>query len=1091
MHHCFSMKKTLRIIKITVVLFIALFILVGLSATAWMYFNHDKIYASAIDELNGTHVGMLKIGEVDISPFENFPYISVGLHQIDFYADKSADAPRILHVEDAYVGFDIWDIVREQYIVKKLKIKDGYAKLVLDENGELNLNNALADTQQAVDTVPEKPVNFDLQAVDVLNFRIEEINEQGNKYINVVMEDVDAVFSNLSEFVRVTFKGDLELTEYTAEKVTYFREKPFSLDTRFTYDLVGEMLTIFPGKLILEYGKLDFEGSIDFANDLFLDLEFSGQKENFDVFISFAPNEVAETLNKFRNEGDIFFKGTIFGKSANADPSIDLELGCENTFFFHKDESKAVKNLAFSGRFHTGADNSLETSEFVLTNLYGIPETGEFKGTFRVVNFVNPIVSVDFHADLDLRNFQSFYDPDWLEDAEGNVKIDITINEFVDQDSVIHVASKMEDGTLSRIEFYGASVKLADYRHRLENLAGKIVLDGDNLLLEKLSCKVDESDLLMTASLGHLNAIAHKQSAIVDFTLHLESNKIDIASLLPPEMSRGKDAWKTEVITDLFADFDLNTTVDDINNYRYFPKARLDIRGFSGKLEGFNQPLHKVSGTITTSDDQIFVDDLTAVVGDNDLHLQLLVDDPGLFFEKGAEGASHMHATIVSDRVNFKDFLFYRGEALVDTAIQAELGDERIRDLHFECDGLVHPATFSPQGWLSYFELEELTVRLNDLPKLKNARGKIRTDTTGCLYIDGFSAQLGRSDIYADLQLLHLLDSLGDKREVYGRIGGDLWDFDEYFAQTTTAEATLSRQAAPVDSAAQAAAHAAKLNIFALPFPKLDVELAVGRIISDRYKLGEVVGHFKASPDHMVWIDTLHFTAASGRVGIGGYLNGSNKDDLYLKGRIALENLDIDEVFFKFDNFGQDYLVSNQVHGRIDGTIDVKAHLYPDLTPMLNHTEAHMELKIKDGRLENFAPMQAMSDFMGDKNLNSIRFGEMENTFDFKDGTLDVPKMKIASTLGYIFLSGQQDMEERINYEVQVPLSLVQSAGWSMLRNKVAGGNRKANAEDLAETDEEIISEQSGLIRRYMTFNITGTTEEFEVGMGKKKKELP
>ncbi|MFN2424325.1 MAG: hypothetical protein ABR572_11200, partial [Cryomorphaceae bacterium] len=85
-----------------------------------------------------------------------------------------------------------------------------------------------------------------------------------------------------------------------------------------------------------------------------------------------------------------------------------------------------------------------------------------------------------------------------------------------------------------------------------------------------------------------------------------------------------------------------------------------------------------------------------------------------------------------------------------------------------------------------------------------------------------------------------------------------------------TAEATLSRQAAPVDSAAQAAAHAAKLNIFALPFPKLDVELAVGRIISDRYKLGEVVGHFKASPDHMVRIDTLHFTAASGRVGIGG-----------------------------------------------------------------------------------------------------------------------------------------------------------------------------------------------------------------------------
>lgn len=1082
------MKRAFRIIKISVLILGALFILTGLVATGWMYYNHDKIYTAAISEVNETHTGLLKIEDVDISPFENFPYISIGLHKIDLFEDKSETAVRIAHVDDAYVGFDIWDIIRGEYVIRKIKIKDGYARLELDENGDLNLKKALSGKQPVEEAPSEEPVYLDLQAVEVVNFRIEEFNEQGNKYINVVMQDVDAVFSNLSEFVRVTFKGDLELTEYTADNVTYFKDKPFALDTRFTYDLIGEMLTIFPGQLILEYGLLDFEGSVDFANELFLDLEFSGQKENFDVFISFAPNEVAETLNKFRNEGDIFFKGSIFGRSVNANPAIDLELGCENTFFFHKDESKAVKNLAFSGRFHTGADNSLETSEFVLTNLYGIPETGEFKGTFRVVNFINPIVSVDFHADLDLKNFQSFYDPEWLEDAEGKVKIDITINEFVDQDSVIHIASKMEDGTLSRIEFYDASVKLASYRHRLENLAGKVVLDGDNLLLEKLSCKVDESDLLMTASLGHLNAIAHKQSAIVDFTLHLESEKIDIASLLPPEMSRGEDAWKTEVITDLFADFDLNTTVDDINNYRYIPKAKLDIRGFRGKLEGFNQPLHKVAGTITTSDDQIFVDDLTAVVGRNDLHLHLLIDDPGLFLEKGAKGASHMHATIVSDRFDFKDFLFYRGEALVDTAIQAELGDERIRDLHFECDGLVHPSTFSPHGWLSYCELEELTVRLNDLPKLKNARGKIRTDTTGCLYIEGFSAQLGRSDFYADLQLLHLLDSLGDKREIYGRVGGSLWDFDEY---VSTSEPTQSAGAAQGDSVSQAQAHAAKFNIFALPFPELDVELEVGRIVSERYKLGDVMGHFKASPDHMVWIDTLHFRAASGRVGIGGYLNGSVKEDLYLKGRIALENVDIDQLFFKFDNFGQDYLVSEQVHGRIDGSIDVKAHLHPDLTPMLDRTEAHMALKISEGRLENFAPMQAMSDFIGDRNLNNIRFGEMENTFDFKDGTLDVPKMKIASTLGYIFLSGQQDMQDHINYEVQVPLSLVQSAGWNMLRNKVKGGDRNSKAEDLAESDEEIISEQTGLIRRYMTFNISGTTEEFEVGMGKKKKDLP
>ncbi len=1077
------MRKILKILKITVLSVVLLFTAAFGAAAVYLWLNEQKIYAAAVDEINKTQAGLLEVAYLDVRFFANFPYISAGLHGIDFYENKAKDTPAVIHIDDAYVGFDIMDILRGAYNIKKLKIKDGHARLVIDENGLLNLNSALADTRQSADTADSPPVQFDLQAITVENFRIEETNLQGDKYINVALEKTEAEFSNLAEFIRVNFRGDLELTEYTASEVTYFKDKPFSLDTRFTYDLVAEMLTLFPGKLLLEQGSLDFEGSMDFADDLFLDLDFYGEKRNFDVFISFVPDDIAETLRRFRNEGEIFFKGKIFGRSLNADPAVDIELGCANTFFFHKDKSKAVKDLQFSGRFHTGADNNLETAEFILSNLYGIPESGEFRGTLRVVNFLNPMVSMDFHADLELENFQSFYNPDWLEDAEGNVKIDITINEFADQDSVIHIASKMEDGTLSRIEFRGASLKLSDYPHRLRNLGGKIVLDGDNLLMEGLSAKVGDSDLLMTASLGHLNAIAHKQSAVVDFSLHIESNKIDIGSLLPEEMI-GPEVWKREVITDLFADFDLTTTVDELNSYTYFPAAELTVRNFRGRLEGFDQPLHRISGKVNLTDKKITADDLTLVIGENDLHLDLLLDDPYLFIDTRAEGAAHFHGRITADRIDTEDFLYYRGEPLLDTAVMSETGDVRIRNLRFACEGYVHPATISPHGWLSYADLEEFTVQINDLPKLRNAKGRFRTDTTGCLYIDGFSARLGRSDYRADLKLLHLLDSLGDQRKVLGSVGGDLWDFDEYL--TPKAETVMAEEAS------QEEVHAADLNIFAYPFPVADVELTVREMISDRYKLGEVRGRFRADRDHTVRIDTLSFRAADGTVGISGYLNGSDQNNLYLKGKLALYDVDIDQVFFKFDNFGQDYLVSEQVHGRITGTVDVKSYLYPDLTPKLDRTEALVNMKIREGRLENFAPMQAMSDFMGNKNLNNIRFGELENSFEFNNGTLTVPRMKIASTLGYIFLSGNQDLENRINYEVQVPLSLVQSAGWNMLRNKIRGGAaRRQSAEELAETsEEEIISEQTGLIRRYMTFNITGTTENFEVGLGR-KKSLP
>ncbi len=1082
-----NLRRIFKILTIALLSLVLLAVVLLGAISAYVYVNEDKIYQMLIDELNEGQLGYTEVERVDVSPFANFPYISVGLHGVRFYGDKLKSDEPIYAFEDVYVGFDVWDILRSEYTVKKLKLSEGYIRLVLDEHGESNLSVAKGDGKTDEEEVGSSGVHLDLRAVSVQNVRLEEINQQGKKYIDLMMNDVYSEFSSVQDFVRITLKGDFVLQEYTADAVTFFKDKPLSLDTRFTYDVVGGMFIILPGKLLLEYGSLDFSGSIDFENDLLLDIELSGKKKNFDVFISFAPNEVAEKLNRFRNEGDIYFKGRIFGRSLNADPAIDITMGCENTFFFHKNEGKAIKDFSFNGRFHTGANNSLETAELVLSNLYGIPESGEFRGTVRVVNFLNPMMSLDFHADVDLANFQSFYDPDWLIEAGGALRVDITINEFVDQDSVIHVASKLEDGTLSRIEFKNAWMQLADYHHRLENLEGKVVLDGDNILLEKLYAKVGESDMLLTARLGQLNSLLHKQPSEVDLKLHIESERLDMASLLPKDMRDTNVVWHTEVVHGLQADFDLITSVNGVYNYKYLPDFELNFRKFNARLEGFELPLERLSGKIRVSDNLIDVEDLTLVLGENDLHLYARVDDPSLFFDKSKKGETHFRTAILSDNFDFKKLLYYRGKPLLDPDIQAELGDEHIRKLDFVCDGYLQPSSISANGLKGYCNIERFTVRINELPKLRNARGRIRADTTGCLHIEDFYASLGRSDYRANLKLLHLLDTIGDKREIHGTIGGKLWDLDEYFALAKKEQSTKPVEAALSDSLSQAMVHKPQLNIFALPFPVMDLRLDVGSLINEKYKLSHVHGHFRASPDHMVWIDSLHFDAAGGHISIEGYLNGSNKDDLYLSGRIVLDDVDIDQVFFKMDNFGQDYMVSEQVHGRLDGVIEAKAYLYPDLSPKLDRTEAQLNVRIKDGRLENFAPMQAMSDFMGSRNLNNIRFAEMENTLTYNQGKLVVPRMRIASTLGYIHLSGKQDLNENIDYEIQVPLSLVKSAGWSMMRNKLGGGKRRADQKELAEIEEDIISEQRGLVRKYMTFQVSGTVDNFDVGLGKNK----
>ena len=79
---------------------------------------------------------------------------------------------------------------------------------------------------------------------------------------------------------------------------------------------------------------------------------------------------------------------------------------------------------------------------------------------------------------------------------------------------------------------------------------------------------------------------------------------------------------------------------------------------------------------------------------------------------------------------------------------------------------------------------------------------------------------------------------------------------------------------------------------------------------------------------------------------------------------MEVADVDLDQVMYKMDNFGQDFVVNDNLHGRVSGTLRIDARVHPDLVPDLAHTSVVADLTVLDGRLANFGPMQAMADFM-------------------------------------------------------------------------------------------------------------------------------
>src|ERR1700712_2733297 len=85
-----------------------LILLIGI-AVAILYSQQQRLVALAVKELNKQLPGRLAIAGSEVSVFQNFPYISIRLQQVQFYDSKLPTGEPVVEVAHFYVGFSLPD----------------------------------------------------------------------------------------------------------------------------------------------------------------------------------------------------------------------------------------------------------------------------------------------------------------------------------------------------------------------------------------------------------------------------------------------------------------------------------------------------------------------------------------------------------------------------------------------------------------------------------------------------------------------------------------------------------------------------------------------------------------------------------------------------------------------------------------------------------------------------------------------------------------------------------------------------------------------------------------------------------------------
>jgi hypothetical protein len=1028
-----------------------------------VYIKQDAIVKELLKTANEDFKGKIEIKDSHISPFANFPYISIDLDHLKVYEDKLGKAEAIVDVNDLYLGFDLFTLLSGKMDIKLIKLSNGKIHIVQDKKGEFNIVRAF-DTEKPVENTEEE-FHLNLRSVQLENIDITKINEENLITIELFINKAKSRFETSNEHLGVSLDSKFVVNVIKDKDTTFFKHKHVVFKTELDLDKKQNKLVIKPSDFDLEHALFDFQGSVDLKNEANLNLILSGHKPNFDIFMALAPEELLPTLSKYDNSGKIYFDALIKGPVANGKvPKVEANFRCENAILHNTESDKKLDMLNFKAFFTTGELGKPETMKFSLTDFTSRPEAGIFSGHLIVKNFAAPEIDTRIVSDFDLDFLSKFLNVKNLENLKGKVKLTMNFKDIIDLNHPEKAIEKLNESYFTELKVTDLSFSSKDFHLPISRVNINATVEGHIAKIKQFDLKIGKSDISIDGSINDLPAIIHHTQEKIIASLNIRSNFLDIEELTSGD--KKKSAPIDEQIEKLSLKFTFKSSGRAITESPNLPIGEFYIDDLYAKLKHYPHSLHDFHADILIDSTDLKIVDFTGMIDKSDLHLNGKLNNYNLWFMDIPKGDTKVEFDLTSNLLQLEDIFSYKGENYVPQDYRHE--EFKLMKLHGNAALHYNSGLQSTDLYLDQFTAQ---MKMHKY-KFEKFKGNIHFENEH-LMIKELSGKLGKSSFNIDLNYYLGKDKSIKKRDNHFGITSSHLDFDELFAFT---ESTTTKTTTPSD-------HEKGFNIYELPFTDMTFDINIAHLNYHRYLINNIKGKLRTTENHFLYIDTLSLLAADGKFNMKGYFNGSDKDKIYFSPNLKIDKVDLDKLLIKFENFGQDHMVSENVHGKLTGAITGKLRMHRDLVPIIDDSELHLDMEVTEGKLEKYAPIVAMADYFKDKNVAKVLFDTLKNHIDMNKGVMSFPKMTINSTLGFLEVSGKQDMNFNMEYYIKVPMKLVTGVA----KQKLFGSNTEQEIDP--EKEDDIIYKDESKKIRYVNLKLTGNSENFKISLAKEEKQ--
>lgn len=524
----------MRILK-KIVLYTLLTLVIGvISAALSIVIFKDRIIQQFIREANKSLGTPVTVTKMDVTLLKDFPRLSIVCNEVTVEDSHPGKYP-LLTAKTVSFSLDTWDVYQGRYVIQGLTIEDSETNLRIDKTGKTNYTILKKGSDGSSGSVA-----FDLRNLKLIRSLVSYVDISVTQHHTFSSEAISATILGRGDIYSITAIGDVTIGQIGIGGSKFLEKKPIDVNATLTYDDEGKTLQIEPSTLTIRNNAYEVRGNYAFKGKNLIDVKISGQDTDVQSLLALLPSVTAKRYEAYESKGDVYFDASLRGEiSRQRSPAFQVTFGFRGVTLVHPGTQSTIDSVNLQGSFQTPSLSNINRAELALKNVSATLNGTPFSGNFRMVNFDDPIVELDFHGEPRAKDVLDFYAIPGVTDVSGTLKAHVSLSGQVGLLKNKTTAQKVK--TEGTIALDSLSFTFGKRKLRFTNLNGTLQFNNNDLAMSDLKGVFERSDFLLNGFFKNIVTYALFDNQPIGIEADLTSRYLDVDRLFEIGFSESGD----------------------------------------------------------------------------------------------------------------------------------------------------------------------------------------------------------------------------------------------------------------------------------------------------------------------------------------------------------------------------------------------------------------------------------------------------------------------------------------------------------------------------------------------------------------------